>query len=92
MLAILVHNKEAMSESMIIFYPLPKISYRLVQTECADGKIVETGTGSGGRDSEDCKDGAKNVDGVTVNSDEKLDSIQLEYTYLLTSQLEAQRR
>jgi len=66
--------------------------HRLVQTECADGKIVETGTGSGGRDSEDCKDGAKNVDGVTVNSDEKLDSIQLEYTYLLTSQLEAQRR
>ena len=34
----------------------------------------------------------KSVDGVNVNSDEKLDSIQLEYTYLLTSQLEAQRR
>ena len=66
--------------------------HRLVQTECADGKLVETGGGRAGRDDEDCKDGAKNIDGVTVNSDEKLDSIQLEYTYLLTSQLEAQRR
>ena len=66
--------------------------HRLVQTECADGKLVETGGGRAGRDPEDCKDGAKNIDGVTVNSDEKLDSIQLEYTYLLTSQLEAQRR
>jgi hypothetical protein len=27
-----------------------------------------------------------------VNHDEKMDSIQLEYTYLLTSQLESQRR
>ena len=67
--------------------------HRLVQTECADGKIVEAGNGSGGRASDDCKaDGAKNIDGITVNSDEQLDSIQLEYTYLLTSQLEAQRR
>ena len=32
------------------------------------------------------------VDGVQVNHDEKMDSIQLEYTYLLTSQLESQRR
>merc|ERR1712062_261995 len=32
------------------------------------------------------------VDGVRVNGDEKIDSIQLEYTYLLTSQLESQRR
>ena len=32
------------------------------------------------------------VDGVRVNVDEKIDSIQLEYTYLLTSQLESQRR
>ena len=34
----------------------------------------------------------KGVDGVPVNPDEKMDSIQLEYTYLLTSQLESQRR
>merc|ERR1712051_195258 len=34
----------------------------------------------------------KGVDGVNVNHDEKMDSIQLEYTYLLTSQLESQRR
>ena len=27
-----------------------------------------------------------------MNHDEKMDSIQLEYTYLLTSQLESQRR
>ena len=33
----------------------------------------------------------KGVDGVPVNPDEKMDSIQLEYTYLLTSQLESQR-
>ena len=32
------------------------------------------------------------MDGVSVNHDEKMDSIQLEYTYLLTSQLESQRR
>ena len=32
------------------------------------------------------------MDGVPVNHDEKMDSIQLEYTYLLTSQLESQRR
>merc|ERR1712141_782309 len=37
----------------------------------------------------DCKGG---VDGVPVCHDEKMDSIQLEYTYLLTSQLESQRR
>ena len=29
---------------------------------------------------------------MSVNHDEKMDSIQLEYTYLLTSQLESQRR
>ena len=27
-----------------------------------------------------------------MNHDEKMDSVQLEYTYLLTSQLESQRR
>lgn len=88
----LATTKKQCLNRRLFFIPLPETTYRLVQTECADGKIVETGTGSGGRDSEDCKDGAKNIDGVTVNSDEKLDSIQLEYTYLLTSQLEAQRR
>merc|ERR1719188_879664 len=41
--------------------------HRLVQTECADGKIVEAGNGNGGRASDDCKDGAKNIDGITVN-------------------------
>merc|ERR1719361_2236407 len=55
--------------------------HRLVQTDGSDGKLVE----AEGR----CMDNCKN-DGVT--SDEKIDSIQLEYTYLLTSQLESQRR
>merc|ERR1712130_928929 len=31
------------------------------------------------------------VDGVSVDNEEKMDSLQLEYTYLLTSQLEDQR-
>merc|ERR1719361_1401151 len=55
--------------------------HRLVQTDGSDGKLVE----AEGR----CMDNCKN-DGVT--SDEKMDSIQLEYTYLLTNQLESQRR
>lgn len=59
--------------------------HRLVQTENAGGKLVEA-QGNG------CEQSTKNVDGVSVNTDEKVDSIQLEYTYLLTSQLEAQRR
>ena len=59
--------------------------HRLMQTDSADGKLVEAeGTGYA-----DCKGG---VDGVPVCHDEKMDSIQLEYTYLLTSQLESQRR
>ena len=62
--------------------------HRLVQTDSADGKLVEAE--GNGREQIDC--GGKTVDGVAVNSDEKMDSIQLEYTYLLTSQLEAQRR
>lgn len=49
------------------------------------------GTGTGGA-SGSCCPSKTTVDGVTVNPDEKMDSIQLEYTYLLTSQLEAQRR
>ncbi len=63
--------------------------HRLVQTDGSDGKLVEA-EGNGGLEPGDCN--SKTVGGVTVNSDEKLDSIQLEYTYLLTSQLEAQRR
>ena len=59
-----------------------------MQTDSADGKLVEAEGLGGGQDFVD----PKSVDGVTVNTDEKLDSIQLEYTYLLTSQLEAQRR
>ena len=58
--------------------------HRLMQTDSADGKLVEAeGTGYAN---------CKGVDGVPVNHDEKMDSIQLEYTYLLTSQLESQRR
>lgn len=59
--------------------------HRLVQTDSADGKLVE----AEGRGGSYCKLGD---DGVPVNHDEKMDSIQLEYTYLLTSQLESQRR
>lgn len=62
--------------------------HRLVQTDSADGKLVEA---EGGLD-DDNGGQCQGVGGVVVNSDEKLDSIQLEYTYLLTSQLEAQRR
>ena len=79
--------------------------HRLMQTDnFADGKLVE----SNGRPEEchncHCKgasvcgsagENAKSnsgVDGIRVNVDEKIDSIQLEYTYLLTSQLESQRR
>jgi len=58
--------------------------HRLVQTDSADGKLVE----AEGHGLNYCK----GVDGVPVNHDEKMDSIQLEYTYLLTSQLESQRR
>jgi len=58
--------------------------HRLVQNT-EDGKLVEqeqrTEGGKQGR-----------VEGVAINNDEKMDSLQLEYTYLLTSQLEDQRR
>ena len=57
--------------------------HRLVQTDGSDGKLVEAEGRCNHMDS--CKH-----DGVT--NDEKMDSIQLEYTYLLTSQLESQRR
>ena len=48
---------------------------RLLQNK--DGKMVE-----GGQES---------TKGETAGVDEKVDSVQLEFTYLLTSQLEAQR-
>jgi BRCA1-associated protein len=58
--------------------------HRLVQSQ-EDGKLVEQ-EGGGLRGG---KGGA--VDGLAVDSEEKMDSLQLEYTYLLTSQLEDQR-
>ena len=58
--------------------------HRLVQNT-EDGKLVQQ---------EERVEGGKQgrVGGVAVNKDEKMDSLQLEYTYLLTSQLEDQRR
>ena len=50
--------------------------HRLVQNT-EDGKLVEQ---------EARRDGAKHEGGFEVNED-KVDSLQLEYTYLLTSQL-----
>jgi len=49
--------------------------HRLLQNK-DDGKLVEVGNR------------ARSTDG---NSDEKVDNLQLEFTYLLTTQLEAQR-
>lgn len=85
--------------------------HRLMQTDSADGKLVESEAPADGRFSvgggdsrvgscERCGrrgyESGENPDnpakGIGVDADEKLDSIQLEYTYLLTSQLEAQRR
>jgi len=60
--------------------------HRLVQNT-SDGKLVDQ-EGGGGEDQKHCRE---NVGGVNVDSDEKMDSLQLEYTYLLTSQLESQR-
>jgi len=58
--------------------------HRLVQNR-EDGKLVQQEAES---------DGGKHsrVGGVKMDKDEKMDSLQLEYTYLLTSQLEDQRR
>jgi BRCA1-associated protein len=78
-----------LGENRVWDYVGDNFVHRLVQSDSADGKLIEA-EGNGGRMGGDCKD-SKSVDGVTVNSAEKLDSIQLEYTYLLTSQLEAQR-
>lgn len=57
--------------------------HRLVQNT-SDGKLVEQ-EGGGAEEKQ------RRVDGVNVDSEEKMDSLQLEYTYLLTSQLESQR-
>ena len=75
--------------------------HRLVQTDSCDSKFVEAGENREmrpgraevplGEDGKPLVEG-KTVDGIPVDHDEKMDSIQLEYTYLLTSQLEAQRR
>jgi len=57
--------------------------HRLVQNT-EDGKLIQQEARS---------DGAKGRhSGQLVDSEEKVDSLQLEYTYLLTSQLEDQRR
>ncbi|CAB4067037.1 BRAP [Lepeophtheirus salmonis] len=61
--------------------------HRLVQTDSADGKLVEAQGNGEGDNSE-----RKGNDSLSVNTEEKMDSIQLEYTFLLTSQLESQRR
>ena len=53
--------------------------------------IFIVGASFDGDSSENAKSNS-GVDGVRVNVHEKIDSIQLEYTYLLTSQLESQRR
>ena len=55
------------------------LKLRLVQNT-SDGKLVEQeGGGEEGKNS--------HVGGVHVDSAEKMDSLQLEYTYLLTSQV-----
>jgi len=59
--------------------------HRLVQSQ-EDGKLVEQERGGGVGEG---KGGG--VDGVAVDNEEKMDSLQLEYTYLLTRQLEDQR-
>merc|ERR1719232_2046684 len=57
--------------------------HRLVQNT-EDGKLVEQEAR--------LEDGGKHDLGWTGDAEEKVDSLQLEYTYLLTSQLEDQRR
>jgi len=57
--------------------------HRLVQNT-EDGKLVEQEARLG--------DGGKHDLGWTGEGEDKVDSLQLEYTYLLTSQLEDQRR
>jgi len=48
--------------------------------------------GGGGTDSPACYGGGGKRNAGNLGPEEKIDSIQLEYTYLLTSQLESQRR
>lgn len=60
--------------------------HRLLQNK-TDGKLVSVGEQRGEQDG----DFPPNVTGYH-DSDEKVDSVQLEFTYLLTSQLDAQRK
>ena len=86
-----------LGQSRVWDYVGDNFVHRLVQTDGGDGKLVEA-EGNGNPLSLHCctckgatgssKDGA-NFDG---GMEEKMDSLQLEYTYLLTSQLESQRR
>jgi len=64
--------------------------HRLVQNT-GDGKLVEQEDSSGGGKQKQEGGLQSDVDGVIVCNEEKMDSLQLEYTYLLTSQLEDQR-
>ena len=70
---------------MLLMLLLPLLP-RLVQSQ-GDGKLVEQEQEEGGKGGG--KGCVNTVEGV--DSEEKMDSLQLEYTYLLTSQLEDQR-
>lgn len=62
--------------------------HRLIQNK-GDGKLVELrGEGVGTFDLENYDENSSKID----TTHEKIDSMELEYTYLLTSQLESQRR
>ncbi|CAF3474018.1 unnamed protein product [Rotaria socialis] len=62
--------------------------HRLIQNK-SDGKLVELrGEGVNTYDIDDYTESTSKTD----TTQEKIDSIELEYTYLLTSQLESQRR
>ncbi|UJR23372.1 hypothetical protein I4U23_026381 [Adineta vaga] len=63
--------------------------HRLIQNK-SDGKLVELrGEGVTNYDIDDFHESTSSK---TDNTQEKIDSMELEYTYLLTSQLESQRR
>ncbi|CAF1036101.1 unnamed protein product [Rotaria sp. Silwood1] len=62
--------------------------HRLIQNK-SDGKLVELrGEGVSTYEIDDYNENTSKID----TTQEKIDSIELEYTYLLTSQLESQRR
>lgn len=58
--------------------------HRLLQNK-ADGKLVPSGRSEGG-------EGESELGAANTVPQDKVDSVQLEYTYLLTSQLDSQRR